>query len=149
MQRLREFMLEHRYPLDDVPHEFLSIRAGLAGALAEGEAIVRKWLPTVAAHPRTAEPISELRIALQCGGSDAFSGVSGNPLAGAVVHEIVRQGGIGVLCETDELSGAEAYLMKNVRDLSTARALLGKIEAFRTRLGLARRDAGEQSVWRQ
>jgi altronate dehydratase len=132
--RLHEFMVSRGYPLAEVPNAFLSIRSGLAAALAEGEAIVRRWLPTVAAETRTEQPISELRIALQCGGSDAFSGVSGNPLAGAVVHEVVRQGGIGVLCETDELSGAEAYLMKNVRDLATARALLGKIDSFRTRL---------------
>jgi altronate dehydratase len=132
--RLRDFMVERGYPLADVPHVFLSIRAGLAAALAEGEALVRGWLPTVGTLARTPEPVSALRVALQCGGSDAFSGVSGNPLAGAVVHEVVRHGGIGVLCETDEIAGAEAYVMKNTRDLPTARALLGCIERFRTRL---------------
>ncbi len=133
--RLQAFMQERGYPLADVPHRFMSIRAGLAAALAEGESIIRQWLPSVAAQARTPEPLSGLRIALQCGGSDAFSGVSGNPLAGAIVHEVVRNGGIGVLCETDELSGAEAYLMKNLRDAATARALLARIERFRTRLG--------------
>jgi altronate dehydratase len=133
--RLQAFMQERGYPLGDVPHRFLGIRAGLAATLAEGEGIVRQWLPVVSAHTRTPEPLSGLRIALQCGGSDAFSGVSGNPLAGAIVHEVVRQGGIGVLCETDELSGAESYLMKNLRDAATARALLARIERFRNRLG--------------
>ncbi|HWA24159.1 MAG TPA: UxaA family hydrolase [Lacunisphaera sp.] len=132
--RLRAFMAEHGYPLADVPHAFLSVRSGLASGLAEGEAIVRRWLPEVATQRRSAEPLAGLRIALQCGGSDAFSGVSGNPLAGAIVHELVRHGGIGVLCETDELSGAEAYVMRNVRDLATARALLGHIEGFKERL---------------
>ncbi|HTO04976.1 MAG TPA: UxaA family hydrolase, partial [Opitutus sp.] len=132
--RLRDFMIAHDYPLNDVPHAFLSIDRGLAAALAEGEAIVRRWMPTVSSQTRTAEPLSALRVALQCGGSDAFSGVSGNPLAGAVVHELMRHGGTGVLCETDEAAGGEAYLMKAVRDLSTARALLDKISAFRTRL---------------
>ena len=132
--RLREFMVQDGYPLNDVLHDFLSIRSGLSAALGEGEAILRRWLPVVAAQSRTPEPLSELRVALQCGGSDAFSGVSGNPLAGAVVHDLVRHGGIGVLCETDEVAGAEAYMIKNVRDLATARALLEKIERFRTRL---------------
>ena len=132
--RLRDFMTTHGYPLADVPHAFLSVRAGLAAALAEGEAMVRRWLPAVAAQTRTPAPLSALRVALQCGGSDAFSGVSGNPLAGAMVHEVVRHGGIGVLCETDELAGAESYMMKKVRDLATARALLGAIDRFRTRL---------------
>ena len=133
--RLAAFMRERGYPLADVPYHFLSIRAGLAAALTEGEGIVRRWLPAVAAERRTPEPLSGLRVALQCGGSDAFSGVSGNPLAGAIVHEVVRHGGIGVLCETDELSGAESYLMKNLRDAGIARALLARMERFRARLG--------------
>ena len=133
--RLAAFMRERGYPLDGVPHAFLSITHGLATALAEGEAIVRRWLPVVSAERRAPQPVSGLRIALQCGGSDAFSGVSGNPLAGAMVHEVIRRGGIGVLCETDELSGAESYLMKNVRDASVARALLNRVARFKTRLG--------------
>ncbi|MEO7413686.1 MAG: UxaA family hydrolase [Opitutaceae bacterium] len=131
---LRRFMLEHGYPLDQVPHEFLTLRGGLAEGLAEGERLVRGWLPAVNALRGTDEPVSALRVALQCGGSDAFSGVSGNPLAGAVVHEVIRHGGAGNLCETDELMGAESYVMKNVKDLATARALLVKIAAFKERL---------------
>ncbi len=134
-ERLRAFLHDRGHPIDDVPHAFLSVRRGLAAALAEGEAIVRRWLPEVAGQQRTDEPLGALRVALQCGGSDAFNGVSGNPLAGAIVHELVRHGGTGVLCETDELSGAESYLVQNVRDLATARALLGWIAAFRERLG--------------
>jgi altronate dehydratase len=133
--RLAAYARERNYALADVPHAFLGITHGLAAALAEGEAIVRGWLPSVAAERRTPQPVSALRIALQCGGSDAFSGVSGNPLAGAMVHEVVRRGGIGVLCETDELAGAESYLMKNVRDAGIARALLHRIARFKARLG--------------
>ncbi len=133
--RLRDFMQQRGYALGAVPHAFLSVRHGLAAGLATGEAIVRSWLPTVAAQQRTDEPLSGLRVALQCGGSDAFSGVSGNPLAGAIVHEVVRHGGTGVLCETDELSGAEAYVMRNIRDLDAARAVLRYIAAFKERLG--------------
>ena len=50
------------------------------------------------------------------------------------MHEVIRHGGIGVLTETDESVGAEAYLLKNARDLATARAFLGKIEFFKERL---------------
>jgi altronate dehydratase len=132
--RLRAFMEEHRYPLAEVPHAFLTLRGGLAASLGEGERIVRDWLPHISAHQRTKEPISGLRVALQCGGSDAFSGVSGNPLAGAIVHEVIRHGGAGVLTETDEAVGAEAYVLRNVRNLATARAFLGAIERFKTYL---------------
>ncbi len=132
--RLRDFMLEHGYPLADVPHAFLTLRGGLAAGLAEGERIVCGWLPEISAQRRTDEPVSELRIALQCGGSDAFSGVSGNPLAGNIVHEVIRHGGTGVLTETDEVVGAEAYILRNVRDLATARAFLDAIERFKAYL---------------
>ena len=132
--RLRAFMEEHGYPLAEVTHEFLTLRGGLAAGVAEGERIVRDWLPEVSAQHRTDEPISGLRIALQCGGSDAFSGVSGNPLAGAIVHEVIRHGGTGVLTETDEAVGAEAYILRNVRDVDTARAFLDTIARFKTYL---------------
>lgn len=132
--RLRDFMRTHDYPLEAVPHHFLTLDRGLAAGLVEGERIVRAWLPEVAAMPRTPEPLSGLRIALQCGGSDAFSGVSGNPLAGAMVHEAIRHGATGVLTETDESMGAENYLLANVRDLATTRAFLGKLESFRAKL---------------
>ncbi len=132
--RLRAFMEEHRYPIAEVPHKFLTLRGGLAASLAEGERIVRDWLPLVSAHQRTQEPISGLRVALQCGGSDAFSGVSGNPLAGAIAHEMIRHGGAAVLTETDEAVGGEAYVLRNVRDLATARAFLGAIDRFKTYL---------------
>lgn len=132
--RLAEFMRAEGYPLDAVPHRFLSIRSGVASALAEGEACLRGWLPGVAAQVRTPEPVAGLRVALQCGGSDAFSGVSGNPLAGAMVHEVIRHGGTGVLTETDEVVGAESYLLRAVRDLATAKSVLGHIERFKERL---------------
>lgn len=132
--RLAAFMREHGYPLDAVPHDFLTLGHGLSAGLAEGERLVRGWLPGAAALPRTPEPVSELRVAVQCGGSDAFSGVSGNPLAGAMLHELISHGGCGVLTETDETMGAESYLFKNVRDYATAQAFAGKIEAFKEKL---------------
>ncbi len=132
--RLEKFLRDEGYPLDDVPHRFLSVTSGLAAALAEGEAIVRGWLPQVSAQRRVESPVAGLRVALQCGGSDAFSGVSGNPLAGAMVHEVIRHGGAANLCETDELVGAESYVLQNVRDLPTARRLLEIIERFKRRL---------------
>lgn len=131
---LRAFMIEHGYPLEAVPHRFLTVAGSFAQALEEGERTVRAWLPGVAHAQRTREPLSGLRVALQCGGSDAFSGISGNPLAGAVAHEVVRHGGSANLCETDELVGAQAYLLQNVRDAVVARALVGRIESFQDRL---------------
>jgi altronate dehydratase len=134
-ERLRGFMESQGYPLEAVPHSFLSLQGDFAGALAEGERIVREWLPEVHASSRTAQPLSHLKLALQCGGSDAFSGISGNPLAGWVAKEVIRRGGSANLAETDELIGAERYVLSNVRDLETARAFLRKIDQFKERAG--------------
>jgi hypothetical protein len=56
------------------------------------------------------QPISELMLALECGGSDGWSGVTANPVLGLVSDEIVRQGGTVILSETSEIYGAEDLL---------------------------------------
>ncbi len=132
-QLLRGFMREHGYPLDELPHEFISLSGEFQAELERGEAIVRGWLDPVNACTRTPESVAHIRIGLQCGGSDAFSGVSGNPLAGWVSKETIRNGGSANLAETDELIGAEPYVLANVRDLDTARRFLEKIDIFRER----------------
>ena len=132
--RLQAYLREHGHPIEHVRHAFLSVGGGLAAGLADGERIVRGWIDAVEHDVRTDEPLAGLRIALQCGGSDAFSGVSGNPLAGGVVHELIRHGGTGVLCETDETAGAEAYVLRNTRDIDVARGVLRHIQGFKERL---------------
>jgi altronate dehydratase len=130
---LHAFMCANNYPLSGVTHEFLSMMGSFEEALARGESIVRGWLPEGDQCRRTTQPLEKLRIALQCGGSDAFSGVSANPLLGLVAKELVRHGGSANLAETDELIGAEPYVLSNVRDLETARAFLNRIERFQER----------------
>ncbi|MFD1676381.1 UxaA family hydrolase [Alicyclobacillus fodiniaquatilis] len=130
---LEAYLRKHEYPLDDVLHQFLSIRGGFQESLTRGEAIVREWLPTVNAMERTPECISNLKIALQCGGSDAFSGISANPLLGWISRELVRYGGSANLAETDELIGAESYVLHKVRDLETARKFLSLVQDFKER----------------
>jgi altronate dehydratase len=132
---LRSYMEEHGYPLEDVPHRFMSLGRSFAQDLDRGEEIVRGWLPEVNTVGRTEEPLSELKVALQCGGSDAFSGVSANPLIGWVVKEIIKHGGGAILAETDELIGAEPYVLENVKDLQTAKRFLAAVERFKERVG--------------
>ena len=129
---LRTFMREHHYPLSDVLHEFSRIESDTGRALDAAARRIEGWLPAVNAIDRTRTPVSHLKVALQCGGSDAFSGVSGNALAGHVAKLILSHGGSANLAETDELIGAEPYVLENVRDIVTARRFLGMIEKFRS-----------------
>ncbi|MDP6041872.1 MAG: UxaA family hydrolase, partial [Candidatus Latescibacteria bacterium] len=129
---LQAYIQQNNYPLDHVPHRFLTLDGNFEETLQTGESIIREWLPQIDATPRTDEPISHLNIALQCGGSDAFSGISGNPLASWIAREVIRHGGSANLAETDELIGAEPYVLQNVSSLEVAQRFLTKVEAYKT-----------------
>jgi altronate dehydratase len=131
---LGAYLEEHDYPVDDLPHEFMSLEGSFRRDLGRAKTVVQGWLDEVDAARRTEELASELKIGLQCGGSDAFSGVSANPLVAWVSGEVVRNGGIANLAETDELIGAEHYVLKNVKDLETARRFLSMVERFKERV---------------
>lgn len=132
-QLLQDYMAD--YPLDNVLHYFMSLSASFDEDLARAESIVTNWLDTVNTMERSPQPLSQLKIALQCGGSDAFSGVSGNPLAAWVAKEVIQYGGAANLAETDELIGAETYVLDKVRDAATAKKFLSFVERFKERVG--------------
>ena len=146
---LRDYLEQHHYPVDDVPHEFMSLEGSFRKDLERAKAVVRGWLGEVDAARRTEVPASELRIGLQCGGSDAFSGVSANPLVAWVSREVVRNGGSANLAETDELIGAERYVLENVRDLETARRFLSCVERFKERVSWHGHTAEDNPSGRQ
>ena len=133
-EMLQSYMQRESYALDDVVHRFYQLQGSFDTDLANGAEIINEWLEGVNSVPRTEESLENLKIALQCGGSDAFSGVSGNPLAAYVAKEVIRYGGCANLAETDELIGSEAYVLQNVRDLTTARTFLDTIERFKERV---------------
>lgn len=129
-RELEDFLRGSGYRVEGFPHRFLSIGGGWEAGMRQGEAIIRKWLPEVNRCERSSESAAHLKLALQCGGSDAFSGVSANPLLGILSREVVARGGSANLAETSELIGAESYVLSNVRDLATARKFLATTERF-------------------
>ncbi len=131
---LRQYLLENDYPLEHVPHRFHSLRTSFDANVAWFKQLLTDWLPRVNQLERGAQPLSALKIALQCGGSDAFSGISGNPLAAWVAKEVIRYGGSANLAETDELIGAESYVLDKIERLELAQDFLGKIERFKERV---------------
>ncbi len=133
-EMLQSYMQREGYALDDVVHRFYRLQWSFDADLANGAEIINGWLDTVNNVPRTEQSLAHLKIALQCGGSDAFSGISGNPLAAYVAKEVIRYGGCANLAETDELIGSEAYILQNVRNLTTARTFLDTIERFKERV---------------
>ncbi len=112
---------------------------GIRKTVEAGIAAVEALLATVNEVRRTPHPISELMVALECGGSDGWSGITANPLVGLVADEVVRQGGTVVLSETPEIYGAEHLLTRRAINAEVGRKLVDKVRWWEThtaRLGL-------------
>ncbi len=101
--------------------------AGLQRTIEAGIAKVRAMLPIANEAVRTPCPVSELTVALQCGGSDAWSGITANPALGHACDLLVAQGGTGVLAETPEIYGAEHLLTRRAASAEVGERLVGLI----------------------
>jgi arabinonate dehydratase len=88
---------------------------GTKKTIEAGVARIEEMLPRANQVRRETIPASELCLALQCGGSDGYSGITANPALGAAVDTLVRHGGTAVLSETPEIYGAEHLLTRRAR----------------------------------
>lgn len=100
---------------------------GTRKTVEAGVKAIIEMLPTVNAAQRTPQPASELLLALQCGGSDGYSGISANPALGAAVDLLVAQGGTAVLSETPEIYGAEHLLTLRAETRDVGEKLIERI----------------------
>ncbi|MDM0071556.1 UxaA family hydrolase, partial [Variovorax sp. J31P207] len=73
-------------------------------------------------------PASELKVALICGGSDGYSGISANPALGAASDLIVQNGGTIVLSETPETYGAEHLLTRRAERRDIGEKLVQRMQ---------------------
>ena len=85
---------------------------GTKKTVAAGVEAVKAMLPIVNNVKRETIPASELMLALQCGGSDGYSGITANPALGIAADILVRNGGTAILSETPEIYGAEHLLTR-------------------------------------
>lgn len=79
---------------------------------------------------RNPAPLSKLRIGLECGGSDGFSGISANPALGHVSDLLAALNGTAILSEFPELCGVEQELVNRCVDEENAEKFLSLMEAF-------------------
>ncbi|MFQ3623294.1 MAG: altronate dehydratase family protein [Acetobacteraceae bacterium] len=113
---------------------------GTARTVAKGVEFVREMLAEANAVTRVPVPASHLRIGLQCGGSDGYSGVSANPALGAASDLVVRHGGTVILSETPETYGAEHLLTRRAVSERVGRKL---VELMAWWEDYTRRNGGE------
>jgi altronate hydrolase len=80
---------------------------------------------------RVPVPASKIVLGLNCGGSDAFSGITANPALGACSDILVSLGGTAVLAETPETFGAEHLLVRRARNRQVAEKYLGFVDSYK------------------
>jgi altronate hydrolase len=102
--------------------------AGLQKTIELGIKKIEAMLPLANQARRSECPVSELKVALQCGGSDAWSGVTANPALGYACDLLAAQGGTGVLAETPEIYGAEHLLTRRAVSPEVGERLIGLID---------------------
>src|SRR6185437_15054678 len=112
---------------DDSTFQSFTIQetGGTRRAIEAGLDRLEAMLPLVGAARREAVPASELSLGLQCGGSDAWSGVTSNPALGVASDRLVGLGRTVILSETPEIYGAEHLLIAR----ATSSAVADKLRA--------------------
>ena len=100
---------------------------GTRSTVEKGIALIRQMLPEAGRVERQPLPASHLIVGLECGGSDAYSGISANPALGAAVDLLVDSGGTAILSETPEIYGAEHLLTHRAANPEIGKKLLQRI----------------------
>lgn len=110
------------------PVEYLVIQndGGTAETARKGSEIAKKMLTHAEGQKRVEVGLEHLTVGLECGGSDAFSGVSANPAVGAAADLVVAEGGTVILSELNEMVGT-AHLLKR---RAVNAAVAEKIDAY-------------------
>ena len=89
---------------------------------------IKNLLPEANKIKRTPQSVSHLTLALQCGGSDGYSGITANPALGVAADLLVKKGGSSILSETPEIYGAEHLLINRANSQKTADKLIERLK---------------------
>jgi altronate dehydratase large subunit len=96
------------------------------------------WLETALERSRNEKKerasVSDLLIGLECGGSDAWSGITANPAIGACSDAVIKDGGTTILAETTEAIGAEHILAKRAATPAVAEKFLKIVKDYEDRI---------------
>ena len=99
--------------------------------LQTGAELIAELAEVVKQDKREPVPVSELKLGMKCGGSDAFSGVTANPLCGRVSNRLCAMGGTVILTEVPEMFGAEKSLMNRAANPETFEKVVTLINNFK------------------
>lgn len=109
-----------------------TLRTQSAGdEIAAGLTLIDELIAGAATAVREPVGIDRLVIGLKCGGSDAFSGLTANPLVGRIADVVTGAGGSAILTEIPEVFGAETLLMARARDAGVFVAIVALVNDFK------------------
>jgi altronate hydrolase len=100
---------------------------GTTETIEAGIRAVEEMLPLANAYQRQRVCASHIKIGLECGGSDGFSGITANPALGAAMDILVRHGGTAILSETPEIHGVEYMLTRRAISPEVGQKLLDRL----------------------
>jgi len=104
----------------------------VADETAEGMALLERLARSAGAAGREPVSAAKLCVGLKCGGSDGLSGVTANPLVGAVADRLSAMGAATILTETPEAFGAEPLLLRRCASRDVFDRSRGMINDFKT-----------------
>jgi altronate hydrolase len=99
--------------------------------IEEGMDAIEELVSVMRHDRRTTRPMSDLVLGLKCGGSDAFSGISANPLLGRIADRLTALGGTAILTEVPEMFGAEQILMNRATNEAVFDEIVRMINEFK------------------
>ncbi|MBT2719830.1 UxaA family hydrolase [Bacillus sp. ISL-46] len=99
--------------------------------LETGLSLIEELVEYAEQFKRQPVPVSKLKVGLKCGGSDGFSGITANPLVGAVSDLIVADGGTTILTEVPEMFGAETILMNRAENEEVFNKIVHLVNDFK------------------
>lgn len=113
INRMDDFLAELRARTSK-PVEALLIQeeGGTIETVAKAKKIARRMIIEASMCRREECDLSELILGVECGGSDATSGLVSNPVMGLVSDRVVAAGGTSMFSETVEMIGAEHILAR-------------------------------------
>jgi len=113
----------------------IQVPGGTRATLEKSIAAVKAMLPKANAVARQPVSVEHLMVGLECGGSDAMSGITANPALGYASDLVVRHGGSVILSETPEIYGAEQLLVQRAVSREVGEKLIARVRWWEEYLG--------------
>lgn len=145
--RLHRYLGSHqKMPVHPVDWLTIQREGGVAKTISKALTIIERRLPAMRRARRKPCPLSKIIMGTECGASDAFSGITANPVIGHATDHVVQGRGSVILSELPEMIGAEHVLISRMRSRKVMDKFLTLLKWYKEcaeRLGV---DMGDNLV---